>query len=176
MFMHSDLDFGICWKFWGFSKLMKFWWNFWVGLYLCDLKTSCIASHVHYNYIFMHLDVCYICAIDCVLVGLDWAEPMMQFPLHVTCSCIPMHTFFLFTIFWYIFAACDFFYCFFLPFSLLFALVCFYGTQMQIYSVLEPFSFRGIHFFWSYTISCSVSWWEGQIRLLWELFSTKHSF
>ena len=41
------------------------------------LKTSCIASHVHYNYIFMHLDVCYICYIDCVLVGLDWAEPMM---------------------------------------------------------------------------------------------------
>ena len=24
----------------------------------------------------------------CVLIGLDWAEPMMQFPLHVTCSCI----------------------------------------------------------------------------------------
>ena len=29
-----------------------------------------------------------MCAIDCVLVGLDWAEPMMQFLLHVTCSCI----------------------------------------------------------------------------------------
>ena len=28
-------------------------------------------------------------AIDCVLVGLDWAEPMMNFLLHVTCSCIP---------------------------------------------------------------------------------------
>ena len=24
------------------------------------LKTSYIVSHVHYNYIFMHLDVCYI--------------------------------------------------------------------------------------------------------------------
>ena len=47
---------------------------------------------MHYNYIFMHLDVCYICSIDCVLVGLDWAEPMMQFLLHVTCSCI-FHTF-----------------------------------------------------------------------------------
>ena len=35
------------------------------------LKTSCIASHLHYNYIFMHLDVCYICATDYVLVGLD---------------------------------------------------------------------------------------------------------
>ena len=29
-----------------------------------------------------------MCAIDCVLVGLDWAEPMMQFLLHVICSCI----------------------------------------------------------------------------------------
>ena len=29
-----------------------------------------------------------MCAIDCVLVGLDWAKPMMQFLLHVTCSCI----------------------------------------------------------------------------------------
>ena len=24
----------------------------------------------------------------CVLIGLDWAEPMMQFFLHVICSCI----------------------------------------------------------------------------------------
>jgi len=63
------------------------------------LKTSCIASYLHYNYIFMHLDVCYICATDCVLEGLDWAEHMMRLPLHVICSCIPMHTFFLFTIF-----------------------------------------------------------------------------
>ena len=30
--------------------------------------------------------------IDCVLVGLDWAEPMMLFILHVTCSCIS-HTY-----------------------------------------------------------------------------------
>ena len=29
-----------------------------------------------------------MCANDCVLVGLDWVEPMMQFLLHVTCSCI----------------------------------------------------------------------------------------
>ena len=34
-----------------------------------------------------------MCAIDYVLLGLDWAEPMMQFLLHVTCSCIPMHTY-----------------------------------------------------------------------------------
>ena len=36
--------------------------------------------------------------IYCVLVGLDWAEPMMQFILHITCSCIPMHTYSFFNI------------------------------------------------------------------------------
>ena len=29
-----------------------------------------------------------MCAIDCVLVGLDWAKDMIKFLLHVTCSCI----------------------------------------------------------------------------------------
>ena len=29
----------------------------------------------------------------CVLVGLFWAEPMMHLNLHVTCSCIFMHTY-----------------------------------------------------------------------------------
>ena len=29
-----------------------------------------------------------MCAINCVLIGLDWVEPIMQFLLHVTCSCI----------------------------------------------------------------------------------------
>ena len=62
------------------------------------LKTSCIAFHVHYNCIFMHLVVCYTCWTTCVLVDLDWTEPMMQFLLHVTCSCIPMHTYSIFNI------------------------------------------------------------------------------
>ena len=29
----------------------------------------------------------------CVLLGLDWAEPMMLFTLHIICSCIFMHTY-----------------------------------------------------------------------------------
>ena len=61
VFMHfhvSKLGFGVFENFWDFSKLMKFWWNFWVGICLCDLKTSCITSHVHYNSIIMHLVVC----------------------------------------------------------------------------------------------------------------------
>ena len=35
----------------------------------------------------MHLDVC-LYVENCVLIGLDWVEPMMQFLLHITCSCI----------------------------------------------------------------------------------------
>ena len=49
---------------------------------------------------FMHLDVC-LYVENCVLIGLDWVEPMMQFFfLHVTCSCI-FHTYipFLFYLF-----------------------------------------------------------------------------
>ena len=79
------------------------------------LKTSCIAFHVHYNYIFMHLVVCYTRWIACLLVGLDWAEPMMLFTLHVTCLCIFMHTYVTFSIFLYIWIVWSFSECFFLP-------------------------------------------------------------
>ena len=61
LFMHLNLGFGVFEKFWGFSKLLSVYWNFGMGFCLNDLWTSCIASHMHYNYIFMHLDVCYIC-------------------------------------------------------------------------------------------------------------------
>ena len=39
-------------------------------------KTSYIAFHLHFNGIFMHLDVCNMLV---CWVGLDWAEPMMSF-------------------------------------------------------------------------------------------------
>ena len=80
-----------------------------------------------------------MCATDYVLIGLDWAEPMMQFSLHVTCSCIPMHTFFLFTIFWYIWIAWDFSDCFFLPLSLSLSLLSTLVHQWhQKVSLLHP--------------------------------------
>ena len=61
--------------------------------------------------------------IDCVLVGLDWTEPMMQFLLHVTCSCISMHTYSIFNIL-AIFEMCwDFSDCLSLSLSFLFTLV-----------------------------------------------------
>ena len=59
------------------------------------LKTPCIAFHVHYNCIFMHLVVCYTCWTVCVLVGLDWTEPMILktpcIAFHVHYNCIFMH-------------------------------------------------------------------------------------
>ena len=60
-FMNLDLGFGASEKFWCFSKLLSYCWNFGMGFWLNEFKTSCIASHMHYNYIFMHLDVCYVC-------------------------------------------------------------------------------------------------------------------
>ena len=40
--------------------------------------------------------------ISCVLLGLDWAEPMMFLSLHVTCSCIFIHMYLHFFMFLYI--------------------------------------------------------------------------
>ena len=91
IFMHFilwNLRFWDFCKIWSFSKSKRFFCNFWMGFEDSILKTSCIAFHVHYNYIFMHLVVCYTCWTICVLVGLDWVEPMIQFLLHITCLCI----------------------------------------------------------------------------------------
>ena len=57
-FMFWNLGFGVFEKFWDFSKLMSFCWNFGMGFCLNEFKISCIASHKHYNSIVMHLDVC----------------------------------------------------------------------------------------------------------------------
>ena len=67
-----------------------------------DFKSSCIASHLHYNTISCIVDVRLLCWNECVLVGLDWAEPMMFLQLHITCSCIFMHTYLTFSILLYI--------------------------------------------------------------------------
>ena len=81
-------------------------------------------------------------ATDCVLVGLDWAKPIMQFPLHITCSCISMKMFFLFTIFWYIWTAWDFSNFLFLPLSLSLTLLFTLVRQWhQNVSLLHPETF-----------------------------------
>ena len=90
------------WKILGFFKIVECLLKFWDGFCLNDILTSCIASHMHYNCIFTHLVVFYTCWTFCVLVGLDWAEPMMLFTLQVICSCIFMHMYLTFNIFVYI--------------------------------------------------------------------------
>ena len=65
-----------------------------------------------------------MCEIDCVSVGLDWAEPMMQFVLHVTCSCI-FHAYVLFFSIYLLYLNCfgAFLIVSFSPLSILFTLV-----------------------------------------------------
>ena len=40
----------------------------------------------------MHFRCVFALLLCCVLIDLDWAEPIMHLYLHVTCSCIFMHT------------------------------------------------------------------------------------
>ena len=44
-FTFWNLGFGVFEKFWGFSKLMSYRWNFGMGFHLNEFKISCIASH-----------------------------------------------------------------------------------------------------------------------------------
>ena len=130
-----------------------------MGFCFSDLKSSCIAFHEHVNYIFMHYRCVLYMLNCCVLLGLDWAEPMILFMSHITCSCIFMHTYLHFSIFLYWFV-----WCFSACLSLSLSLSCvslLYGTEMQIYSVPKPSSFWGIFFFWPYSFFYSAPWWEG---------------
>ena len=76
----------------------------------------------------------------CVLLGLDWAEPMMLFKF--ACHMF-MHTYLQFFIFLYI----DVVGALLLVSLSLSCVSLLYGTQTQIHSILEPSSFWGIFFF-----------------------------
>ena len=76
--------------------------------------------------------------IDCVLVGFDWAEPMMQFLLHVTYSCISMHTYSIFNTL-VIFEMCwDFSNCLSLSLSFLLTLVMSMASKRKSASSRNP--------------------------------------
>ena len=87
-YIFCDLTFGVCWKIWGFSKLKRFLQNFWDGFCFNDPKWSCIALHLHFNYIYMHYRCVLYMLNSYVLVGLDWAKAIMFLLLHIICSCI----------------------------------------------------------------------------------------
>ena len=56
-----------------------------MGFVKMMFKTSCIASHLHYNYIFMHFRyVLYMlnCLYD-VRIGLGWAHDVFKFACHM---------------------------------------------------------------------------------------------
>ena len=90
-FIPFDLTFGIFDQLWGFSKFWRFFELFGMGFCSDDFKSSCVALHLHFNYIFMHFRCVLYMLNCCVLLGLDWVEPMMLFMLHIICSCIFMH-------------------------------------------------------------------------------------
>ena len=50
--------------------------------------SSYIAINEHFNYIVIHFRCMLYMLSCCVLVGLDWVEPMMYLHLHIICSCI----------------------------------------------------------------------------------------
>ena len=50
-----------------------------MGLCSNDVKSSYIAFHEHFNYIVMHFRCVLYMLSCCVLLGLDWARPMMYF-------------------------------------------------------------------------------------------------
>ena len=82
--MHLDLGFGLFEKFWSFSKLMKVLCNSWFGCYLIEFKTSCIASHEHYNNVSCILDVCLLCAmLSAGRFGLGWSHDEFIFACHM---------------------------------------------------------------------------------------------
>ena len=126
---------------------MKFLLNFWDGFCVNDPKCSFIASHLHYNNISCILDVCLLCCnVVCwwVWIGLSlW----WFLSLHVICSCIFMHMYLQFLIFFYIVLLV----LFWLSFYLLLSLSCvslLYGTQTQVENeVLNNW----IHAYWSRT-------------------------
>ena len=83
-----------------------------------------------------------MCAIDCVLVGLDWAKPMMQFLLHVTCSCI-CHAYVLYFSIYLSYLNCfgTFLIISFFPLSFLFTLVVSMALKRKFTLAWNPLHF-----------------------------------
>ena len=122
-FIHLDLGFGFFKIFLGFFKIDELFVKFlgWILLKWSYMLMHCITFE--FSQCFMHFRCVLYMLESCVLVCLDWAEPMMLFLLHSTWSCI-FHTYVpFFSFFWYYCSLVLF--CFSLSLSLsLFRIVC----------------------------------------------------
>ena len=68
-------------RFWGFSKLMCYCWNFGMGFCLNEFKISCIAPHYIITVLSCILDVYnWLCA---GRIGLGWAHDAISFAYHM---------------------------------------------------------------------------------------------
>ena len=82
----------------------------------------------------MHFRCVFTLLLCCVLIGLDWAEPMMHLYLHVTCSCIFMHTYLQVSIFVILYLVGAFlFVSLSLPFSLFLTLVTSWHLNVNLF-------------------------------------------
>ena len=98
-------------RFWGFSKLMCYCWNFGMGFCLNEFKISCIAPHYIITVLSCILDVCnWLCA---GRIGLGWAHDAISFAYHMFMH--PHAYLLLFHYTSYIWTIWSFFYCLFLP-------------------------------------------------------------
>ena len=148
-------NFGIFQNFWGFCK------TFGMGLCLNDVKSSYIVFHEHFNYIVMHFRCVLYMLSPYMLLGLDWVEPMVFLLLHITCSCIFMHTYLTFSIFVYTDCVWCFFACFYLPLSLSLVYVsCVMAPKRKSTLSLNPLCSE-VDLFWPHSLSRPVLWWEG---------------
>ena len=101
-------------------------------------KTSCITSHLHYNYIFMHFRcVRYMLNSFCaVRIGLGWAHDVYKFACHMFMHFHAYVPLFLYILIYY---CCWYlFYCLFLFFSLFLALVCSMALKCKSTSFRNP--------------------------------------
>ena len=85
----------------------------------------------------MHFRCVFTLLLCCMLVGLDWAEPMMYLNLHVTYSCIFMHRYLQVSIFYIVYCWC-FFYCLSLSLSLV---TCPSMIIQEFYSNMHGFDY-----------------------------------
>ena len=119
----------------------------------------------------MHFRCVFTLLLCCVLVGLNWAEPLMyfKFACHVFMHFHAYIPSIFYILLYYVVGA--FFIVSLSPFLSFSCVSLHYGTQTQINSILEPSSFWGIFFFlWSHSISRSVPWMRRPVRTSWRTF------